>query len=254
MNKKAVLIISIIIPFYFISCAQYLNDNYGNSDAFAEHFGVINNTWYPSTTPTPSWTGSGTENNPYVITTAEQLADLAYLVNNGNSYATKWFSLGTDIELNEGYTVTASNYACKQWTPIGDSENKFSGTFDGCGHSINGLYIDASLFFYTGLFGQTDSACIRNLTISSGYICSKCRYSDNSTYGYSGGIVGFAKNTTIYNCGNNVNISAQQSSSYINVCVGGIAGGLQDSYVYNSFYKGSVATIANGQYESSILI
>ena len=37
---------------------------------------------YPTSKPTTTWTGSGTEADPYVITTAQQLADFAWFVNN----------------------------------------------------------------------------------------------------------------------------------------------------------------------------
>ena len=61
-------------------------------------------TWvYPTSTPTPTWTGSGTAADPYVITTAQQLADFAWLVNNNNSsFMSACYKLNNEIDLSEG--------------------------------------------------------------------------------------------------------------------------------------------------------
>ena len=73
------------------------------------------------------WTGSGTEADPYVITTETGLNKLATDVNSGTVYSDTYFKLGASI------TVT-------DWTPIGQkgSDNKFAGTFDGNGQTVNG--------------------------------------------------------------------------------------------------------------------
>lgn len=52
--------------------------------------------------------GSGTEANPYLIKNAQQLADLAWCVNDGNAYKGKYFKLTADITLND-ITWTADN-------------------------------------------------------------------------------------------------------------------------------------------------
>ena len=38
-----------------------------------------------------SWSGSGTSGSPYLITSAQELAGLAYMVNNGNTYSGRYF-------------------------------------------------------------------------------------------------------------------------------------------------------------------
>ena len=50
----------------------------------------------------------------------------------------------------------------EQWTPIGDEDNPFSGTFDGNGHRIVGLKVDTELS-YAGMFGYVTGGKIRNL-------------------------------------------------------------------------------------------
>lgn len=105
------------------------------------------------------WTGSGTEADPYVITTAAGLNKLATDVNSGSTvYSGKYFKLGASV------TVT-------NWTPIGQkgTEKKFAGTFDGNGQTvtINGINssLDPAFGGYAGFFGATNGATIKNLTV-----------------------------------------------------------------------------------------
>ena len=49
-------------------------------------------------TSTTDWTGSGTSSSPYLITGASQLAGLSTSVNNGTTYAGKYFKLGIDLK------------------------------------------------------------------------------------------------------------------------------------------------------------
>ena len=104
------------------------------------------------------WTGSGTEADPYVITTETGLNKLATDVNGGTVYSDTYFKLGASI------TVT-------DWTPIGQkgSDNKFAGTFDGNGQTvtINSIKsgLDPDFDGYAGFFGAVKGATIKNLTV-----------------------------------------------------------------------------------------
>ena len=69
--------------------------------------------------------GDGTLENPYQIATAEQLALLAYETNNGLG-GDACYVLTNDIDLNAADSII--------WIPIGNEE-KFSGVFDGDGHT-----------------------------------------------------------------------------------------------------------------------
>jgi hypothetical protein len=101
--------------------------------------------------------GIGTPGDPYLIYTAEDLKELADKVNVGSSYAGTFFTLMNDIELSE------------QWTPIGNRGMRFSGVFDGAGHTISGLHVN-SASADGGLFGWLDNAEIYNLNITAGRI------------------------------------------------------------------------------------
>jgi len=88
--------------------------------------------------------GEGSFGNPYKIATANQLAQLAYRVNNGERFNGKYFEQTNDIDLSGN-----------EWTPIGTkSTNPFSGYYDGKYHIIsNLLIINTETNSYQGLFG-----------------------------------------------------------------------------------------------------
>ncbi len=144
-----------------------------------------------------NWTGSGTEADPYVITTAEQLAALATAVNRGTAYSGTYFKLGNDI------TVAG-------WTPIGQkgSDNKFAGTFDGNGQTVTISNINSSLDEkfggYAGFFGATKGATIKNLTVA-GTISGK----------NVAGIVGQMNGGRVENCVNKATVIGSEKAAGI---------------------------------------
>ena len=184
------------------------------------------------------WTrGEGTESNPYLIETAENLAFLAYMVNTGFETKGLHFELTTDIDLNGSEDQLwvpiglGNNYfyedGCERVIDYSVPNNSFRGHFDGGNHKIYNLYIKDSSF--GGLFGSAEEPCeIKNVSVESGYI-------QNVVYG--GGIVGQCKyNTLISNCTNGVDISGDY--------VGGILGYGSDkvSQCYNTGYlKGNLS-------------
>ena len=114
---------------------------------------VAAQTAWNGTTAT-NWTGSGSESDPYLITTAEQLAGLAEAVNTGNDFSGKFIKLANDIVLSD---PSAADDDKTEWMPIGATIYKnttklggefnyeigtyiFKGTFDGGGHEVRNLY------------------------------------------------------------------------------------------------------------------
>ena len=136
---------------------------------------------YPSSNPgLSSFTGNGTSSSPYLIQCAQDLANLAFIVTDANNDVTgKYFKMTSDIYLND-FTVDSNgditaNGDLKQWTPIGEYgklwDDDFQGIFDGAGHTIYGLYInEPTPRIYVGLFGSTEDAVVKNLTIKNAYI------------------------------------------------------------------------------------
>ncbi len=90
---------------------------------------------------------SGSSSDPYVITTAEQLAGLAQLLkNNESTFEGSYFVLDSDIDLLN-----------REWLPIGrfmtnTNNYGFAGDFDGRGHSITGLHVSK----VSNVSGETD--------------------------------------------------------------------------------------------------
>ena len=169
-------------------------------------------------------TGSGTKDDPYQISTAAQLKRFRNIVNGTGGQTPNHGAcavLMNDIVLNDGtfdangtYTRGSSNTAPEKWTPIGkytDDNHKtpYTGTFDGQGHTIKGLYVNSASDAYVGLFGCLESAAVRNLTVD-GYVqgCNTV-----------GGIAGYASNAAIENCSNHCSVTGSSTSK-----IGGIAG------------------------------
>jgi len=189
-----------------------------------------------STNDYPFDGGDGTSmEEAYEISTANQLAQLAYNVNNGDSYTGKYFKLMNDIDLSE-----------KEWVPIGVGYNKaFNGTFDGKGYTIEGLTITLphSGNGY-GLFGYVqENGVISNVNMGNGLITFN--ESPGSSKGF-GGIAGYSDGF-ITNCTNKVDIILNYNDwSY----AGGIVGmGNSDINSYN--WSGSIDGCYN---EGSITI
>lgn len=111
----------------------------------------------------------------FTITTAEQLAGLAELVNENTNFDNKTIYLGANIVLNknsENYENWGTTPPTNKWIPIGNND-AFTGTFDGCGHTLSGLYLNSSKNLYCGLFGYLTTGCITNINVTNSYIAAK---------------------------------------------------------------------------------
>ena len=137
-------------------------------------------------------------NGSYTVTSADGLMNIAELVNGGK----------TDINI----TLTADiDLTGKNWTPIGTSfSNKYTGTFDGGGHTIKGLTVTTNDQF-VGLFGSIGYAgTVKNVMMEDVQITS------NRSSGFAGGVAGYSDGT-IENC----SVSGSVSGT---VYVGGVVG------------------------------
>ena len=134
----------------------------------------------------------------YTVTSADGLMNVAELVNEGKTDIN--ITLDTDIDLTG-----------KDWTPIGTSfSNKYTGTFDGGGHTITGLTVTINDQF-VGLFGYLNRAgMVKNVVMEDIQITS------NHMFGCTGGVVGYSWGT-IENCSVSGSVSGTD-------CVGGVVG------------------------------
>ena len=104
--------------------------------------------------------GSGTEGNPYQIETIEQLQAI-----NNLDYLDKHFIQIADIDAS----VTAEWNDGKGFEPIGDSNNPFTGSYDGGENIISNLFISRSSD-NIGLFGYVEESTIERLGLESSSI------------------------------------------------------------------------------------
>jgi len=190
----------------------------------------------------------------FTISTAEELAGLASIVNGTwkdkperDNFAGKTITLAGNIDLS----------AYDNWVPIGDyttdSNNVFSGTFDGSGNVIKGLIINR-YEDRQGLFGRIDGGNVQNLgfdgvdikgrnrvgvvagVVNKGSSITNC-YSAGTISGASiiGGIAG--------SVANNSSIVGSYSTAAISgdAAIGGVAGGVNmNSSIANSYSTGTV--------------
>lgn len=174
--------------------------------------------------------GHGTEESPYLISTAEHFRN----INNGLN---KHYKLMNDIDLGSIWTPIGQFY----WTELGSPSNPFTGHFDGNEFEITyGIehhsgWSNASTYSY-GLFGTILDATIENLKVDVHIDLTKTG-GTASTGCYAGGIAGWAKNSRFENC--TVSGSIVQDGSgdedYGVIRTGGIVG-----KAYNTYFSGNL--------------
>ena len=210
---------------------------------------VKNGTWTDSGNYRTTWYDDNPNAIEFTLNDAADLAGLAVIVNGLNGHAKDNFADKT-ITLKAGETFDLSAHT---WTPIGNSSNideYFKGTFDG--NSENGTTITGMTILdangKAGLFSTANSAIIKNIRISTGYI-SVASGSNIKV----GGIVGYAYDaTTIKECSFDGTIDTENSSSSNYNYFGGIIG---DTYsqvtIENCRTNGKI--FGNGTYMGGIV-
>lgn len=160
--------------------------------------------------PEETW-AIGTVQNPYKITSADDLRQLATDVNGGEDFEGEFFKVTTDIYLGGDSS---------EFTAIGTDDNPFNGTFDGGDKSVLELYINQSSYDDQGLFGCVGSqGVVKNLSVS-GYVKGK-----NCVGGIAGNIYG-----VITDCGSSVEISGSSM-------IGGVVGYAYDNAIITNCYN-----------------
>ena len=149
----------------------------------------------------------GSQHNPYVIGTKEQLTRLSAIV--GGTSAVNSIKNDTYVYVqaqsgnySNAYFKLADNIpSVGNITPIGSNTHSFAGNFDGNNKAISGLNISVA-GNNVGLFGYISGATIKYLTVNG-----SVKGSSNV-----GGVVGYAFNSTIENVTNNASVTSRYSS------------------------------------------
>lgn len=167
--------------------------------------------------------GTGTENNPYLISSVKDLKNMAEAVNQGtssNTYNKKYYKLTTDL------TLTSEDVA--SWEPIGPVHFAFSGSFDGGENTISGFNVSHTITEQNkpfGFFGTiSENAIIKNLKV-----CGNINIvmDDSASSCIVGGICGRSEGL-IEKCvyGGEIKVSSNVEKETGENAVGGICGQL----------------------------
>ena len=176
-------------------------------------------------------TGSGTADDPYLISSTEDWNTFANNVNNGTSYS------GQTVKLNADISVT---------TMVGTWDNPFNGTFDGGGHTLNVTLNSGNQYGYgdadygVAPFRFTNGATIQFLAVT-GIVTT-------STRKYAAGLIGMTKGgtNTIMNCISSVEIFSTINRGDNDGTHGGFIGKASGTVtINNSLFNGQLTTTSN---------
>ena len=212
---------------------------------------------------TPTRPKGDGKTKPYQIGNRAELYWFAGLVNGTLTGVKKNISanaiLTADITVNEGVLdankdlVNGSDFI--EWAPVGTSRNDaYTGTFDGKGYTISGLYFNNPTSFYVGLFGCIGAnGKISNVGVLDSYFqfCA-----------LGGGVCGMNKNGELQNCSNSSTVICKTQDGTGGVCgknygtvrdckntgsvrgiapLGGVCGVNKSGIIENCFNEGTVS-------------
>lgn len=184
--------------------------------------------------------GSGTGSSPFQISTAEELRWFANYINEDENNTQACAILTANIDLNPGFIFTTRGYIGtgipEKWRPIGnyykywrfdkilEYKNMYSGTFDGNGYTISGLYINNEIeaIENQGLFGALDKdGIIKNIKLKNGYI-----YNSLIQGIAVGGICGFNHEGEIVECNVDISIKTDEINGWYSLTLSSAIGGI----------------------------
>ena len=212
-------------------------------------------------------------NNVYQIGTAGELYWFADKVNNDNTnYGSADAVLTADIKVNsnllsslkydkDGNVINGDSFS--GWTPIGNESNSYTGTFDGQGFTVSGLYVNNTDFNtgkYVGLFGRVASdGKVSKVGVVDSYfnaykfvggVCGYNKSGDitecynkgtvNGNYMFTGGVCGDNSSGTIQNCYNEGSVTGKNERT------GGVCGGNENASIINCYNTGKVVGNISG--------
>ena len=171
-------------------------------------------------TATPPSAGDGTANNPYQISS---INNLYWLQQDSNQWSKHYIQIS-----NIDASATQTWNAGKGWIPIGSAVSEidyhaFQGTYNGKGYTISNLYCNRPNDYLTGIWGLTYGATIDSVGLVNVNIVGN----DEA----NGALISMCANTTVRHCYSTGTVSA----------VGGVGGLIGNSF-WNSYVENCYST------------
>lgn len=260
MMKKLIMSASLMIALLLISAGSIVDGGFG-IQAKAYTFNELYNDWTgffefegnvftvegKAASAKDPWDGTADiswfdkTKSTFSLNTPEQLAGLAQLSNNGETFEGKTIYLTADIFMNDDEYENL-------WTAIADSdlEVQFEGTFKGGGHTVYNLYGD-------GLFGVIgEKGKVNAVNVSQGYICS----GEGAVADENHGEISFCNNKSLILtywkenvggiCGDNYNlIYGCKNYGDVGSKTGADVGGIAGRNLYNDNTVGTISECGN---------
>ena len=191
------------------------------------------------------------DENTLYIYNANDMKLFAKSVNRGNTFSGKTVELMSNVDLEN-----------EEWTPIGNSSNAFSGTFDGNEKTVSNLKISGNKS-YVGLFGYTTNGAVKNLTVKNADVSGRLgvgvvagspytsTYDNISVVGdvkvngmaYVGGVLGRNAYANVSNVTVNVN-----DGSYVK------ANSVENGVAYRTYVGGVIGFMGEGSHVVSNVV
>lgn len=225
--------------------------------------------------------GTGTKDDPYLISTPEQFMKLAVEIENLGQVDDNWdsdytkgkyFKQTADLVFNEGVMNKVSgasgdasiidNSTLRTFNGIGYKAGdvdyqRFAGTYDGDGHAIIGMYHNNAKSSGSGVFNFIEGATIRNLIVKEAYINANANVGLVVGYADAGSLIINCQSSGIIYCGGSYHagiVGALQSSKMLNCFsdawvwaknqTGGLCGRIMKSaYAGNSYFSGWIGGV-----------
>ena len=170
--------------------------------------------------------GTGTQQEPWLITSQADLIALAEFLNSGNAETFDTENVGVGNCHGYYFKQTADiDLTGVTWEPIGYSGGGyyFAGNYDGDGHTISNATStgknDADGFATAGIFGWVAFGSVENLHVKNANFVA----TGHNEYSYVGGIAGLCYGSSIKNC-SVVDSSLESRRDNNNNCAGSIVG------------------------------
>ena len=176
--------------------------------------------------------GTGTESDPYIIATPEDLALMGTLCSGSfaDKFTDKCYKQTADINMQNVSMPCIGNTSAKP----------FTGSYDGGGFTIKNLSPTPASNKAAGMFGYVSGAKISNIKIDG--------YTNNGTNGEQGVIAGNAKNSTF----SNISVNAQVQ--FVLCACGGIVGLMEGGKISDCSVQGFIHDEKNGDFQGITVV